>query len=377
MFKTGPNGTTLGYDPGMRLYETASGGTTQRFAYDGLDRIAEYDGSNVLQRCTVHGPNMDEPLVQYEGAGTTDRRFLSSDERGSIISVTDSAGALLGINRYDEFGNPQSTNIGTWGYTGQPWLPSVGVWYYKARDYDPELGRFLQTDPIDISGGINLYAYVENDPINWTDPLGLRMVCVTGPGVDPETGEVVRGSQVTTCGDLPGSPGSGYLPGLGYGGQGVSPSDPRLRVRVALAPEPRMLEPRLTQSNCPVTNTTLGAIAREAGEIADATAGIAIVTGVLGLATSETIVGGVAFGGISIGASAVSLVASGVQIFAETVDRNTRTAQNHALGTAVGAGTSLSLSAVAGRLGGPAVRLGASVAGEIYGRSVTSVACGG
>ena len=87
--------------------------------------------------------------------------------------MTDTSGTLLGLNKYDEYGNPQSTNLGVFGYTGQAWLPTMGVWYYKARIYEPELGRFLQTDPIGMEGGINLYAYVENDPVNESDPLGL------------------------------------------------------------------------------------------------------------------------------------------------------------------------------------------------------------
>jgi RHS repeat-associated protein len=126
----------------------------------------QHDEAGNLWRRYVHGPGVDEPLLQYEGSGTSDRRFLSADERGSIVAVTDSAGALLGLNKYDEFGQPQSTNLGTWGYTGQAWLPGANLWHYKARVYEPELGRFLQPDPIGVDGGINLYAYVGNDPVN-------------------------------------------------------------------------------------------------------------------------------------------------------------------------------------------------------------------
>ncbi len=165
--------TNLSYDPAMRLYQVA-GSSTTRFGYDGVKAIAEYDGSNNLLRRYVDAPGIDQPIVWYEGTGTTDRRFLSSDERGSIISVSDSSGNKLAINTYDEYGIPGSTNLGRFQYTGQMWLPEVGLYHYKARAYSPTLGRFMQTDPIGVAGGINIYGYTGNDPVNFFDPLGLN-----------------------------------------------------------------------------------------------------------------------------------------------------------------------------------------------------------
>jgi RHS repeat-associated protein len=165
-------GVTLAYDPAMRLYQVAGAATT-RFAYDGSDLVAEYNSSNSLQRRYVHGPATDEPLVWYEGSGTSDRRFLHADERGSIVAVSNSSGTVTSVNTYDEYGKPGSGNAGRFQYTGQKWIAEIGLYDYKARMYHPGLGRFMQTDPIGFGGGMNWYAYVSGDPVNFTDPEGL------------------------------------------------------------------------------------------------------------------------------------------------------------------------------------------------------------
>jgi RHS repeat-associated protein len=113
-------------------------------------------------------------LVWYEGAGTTDKRWLIPDERGSIIAVTNASGAVTNVNRYDDYGVPASTNAGRFQYTGQAWLPELQMYYYKARIYAPALGRFLQTDPTGYDDGPNWYDYVGGDPVNKTDPTGLE-----------------------------------------------------------------------------------------------------------------------------------------------------------------------------------------------------------
>lgn len=74
--------------------------------------------------------------------------------------------------QYDAFGASAGSSLTRYGYTGRELDSLTGLMHYRSRWYDPQQGRFMSENPIGFEGGLNLYGYVGNNPMMYTDPSG-------------------------------------------------------------------------------------------------------------------------------------------------------------------------------------------------------------
>ena len=166
---------SFGYDAvNRRISKTVNGATTQ-YVYDGWDIIQETSAG--VKTNYVRMPSIDEPLTRLDG--TTIRHYVR-DALGSVVGLADDSGTSVTTYVYDAFGTSAAideTSNNPFQFTGRE-NDDTGLYHYRYRYYSPEMQRFISEDPIRLLGGINYYSYVQNNPVNRTDPLGLFGITV-------------------------------------------------------------------------------------------------------------------------------------------------------------------------------------------------------
>ncbi len=167
---TGSVTASFQYDAfGRRLQKTVNG-ESRGFLYDGHDVVQEQVSGAPSANLLLGG--VDTVFTRADAGGT---RTLITDPLGSTLGLTDESGAIQTEYTYEPFGKSTTSGAAssnTSQYTGRE-NDRTGLYYYRARYYSPLLQRFISEDPIGLAGGINLYAYVDNNPISFSDPLGL------------------------------------------------------------------------------------------------------------------------------------------------------------------------------------------------------------
>jgi RHS repeat-associated protein len=186
---TNYGGTTLTFDPenrmtaygsvltagysgnGLRAWKQNSSGRTY-FLFDGVIPVIELDSSGSVTATNTFG---NDGLASRRTGGTT--VFFSFESEGNVSQRSEAGGSVL---LHDAFGAHGNTVSGApcdpFGYKAQYGYYTdceTGLQLLTYRYYDHATGRFVTRDPISYVGGVNLYSYVTNNPLRFSDSLGL------------------------------------------------------------------------------------------------------------------------------------------------------------------------------------------------------------
>jgi len=153
------------------------------YSYDGMNILVERDNNGNTTKSYTRGLDFGGGIgslinQNYTNNGTAVTQYYDYNDLGSLANTTTTTGTSANSYSYDAFGNlltPQASgDTNRYLFSTKELDSRSGLQYFGARYYDPEIGRWLTQDPIGFVDGPNMYAYLEDNPINWVDPLGLK-----------------------------------------------------------------------------------------------------------------------------------------------------------------------------------------------------------
>jgi RHS repeat-associated protein len=204
---TDQNGNTISYDAENRMIKIQYPGTGNysTFVYDGLGynvSIVETRSGSVTSTQQFVWCDNDRCEARNSGGSVTAQFFqlgeniggapysFTLDKLGSIREVTNSSGTVVCVLNYDPFGRPvqiQGSMVPDFQFAGYYFHAPSGLCVTRTRAYSASLGRFINRDPIEEQGGVNLFSYVGNQPVRRTDSTGLMPLDLGGgeAGISP------------------------------------------------------------------------------------------------------------------------------------------------------------------------------------------------
>ncbi len=174
--------TTYQYDSQSRRISKTTGGVTTVYVYDGWNVIGEYLAGSLVKAYTW-GMDLSGSMQGAGGVGgllavkdATGSYYPTYDGNGNVSEYLDNTGAVTAHFEYDPFGravvDTDSSGQFRYRFSTKPGDSETGLYYYGYRYYDPETGRWPSRDPIEESGGVNLYGFLGNYTVSKWDYLG-------------------------------------------------------------------------------------------------------------------------------------------------------------------------------------------------------------